>query len=507
MIRLDRNSLLTLAIIVASAVVAGCGGGGGGGGVIAGGGIGGTGISASGAISGFGSIFVTENEFEIVPGTTTVSGDDNPNASQDDLSLGMVVTVRGTIDANGTITATSVDYDADVEGPIADVPQLNADGTGKTFTVLGTTVFVSANDTVFDDGPGSAITFDTIAQGDFIEASGYFDDNGDLQASFIERQQGVVFVNDVTEVEAKGIVSNLVGNSFDLGSLTVNFDGATDLTDLPGGVVTEDLYVEVKGTLPAANSTILTATKIELEGLDADEGDTEIEGIVSDFNNLASFKVAGQPVDASGAGVQFEPATLTLANDLEVEVEGNLAGGILVADTVKLRGGSIEVEATVAAAGVNQVARTVTLGPLGRDALNLTVVINDATRLETDSGLPAATPPFGLDDIADGDFLEVEAFDDGNGNLVATRIKRDDVDDFILQGPTDAAPDTQNPNVSILGIIFDTTGLGDTEFQDENDVQIGRGPFFARAEPGGELVKVKDNDLANGTPDQVEFEN
>lgn len=499
---LGRKAVLPLYMLLVAILIAACGGGGGGG-ILAGGGIGGTGITASGAITGFGSIFVTENEFEIVPGTTTISNDDNANASESDLSIGMVVTVRGTVNANGSVTATSIDFDADLEGPIADVPVVTSnDATEKSFTLLGTKVFVSANDTVFDDGPGSGVSFANISQGDLVEVSGFYDQNGDLHASFIERDDGVAFIPNVTEVELKGTVMITGANSFTLGNMTVNYDPngiATDLSDLPGGAVADGMYVEVKGTLPAVASTTLAATRIEVEGLDVDEGDTEIQGIVTGYTDLAQiFYVAGQAVDASG-GVQFEPATLSLVNGLEVEVEGDLAGGILVADEIKLRGGSIEIEAIVSS--FDATARTIMLGPLGSNARILSVRTDNQTRLEGLTFTPQGTS------LSIGDFLAIEAFDDGNGNLLATRVKwESSTGDFILQGPTDPAPATQDPVISILGVTFDTTSLGNN-FEDESDASIGRGPFFARAEAGGELVKVKDDDPADGVPDEVEFEN
>lgn len=492
---LGQKIVYPLYMLLVALVVVACGGGGGGGGIIAGGGIGGTGVTASGAITGFGSIFVTENKFEIVAGTTTIEDDDNPAASESDLSIGMVVTVRATVNPDGTITADSVVFDADLEGPVSAVQPVNADGTERRITVLGTTVILSVNDTVYDDGPGSTITFQNVAVGDFVEVSGFFDEQNFLRASFIE-SKNIVFTGDATEVEVKGLVSGLGANSFTLGSLTVNFDSSTDLSDLPGSMLSAGQYVEVKGTMPSLTSTTLTATKIEIEGLDADEGETELEGIVTGFTDLSSnFFVAGQAVNASATGIVFEPANLVLDNGVEVEVEGDLSGGVLVADEVKLRGGSIEIETLVF--DFDTAARTIELGPLGRDAETLTVRTDDRTRFDDVT----------LSSLAIGDFLEVEAFDDGSGNLFATRIKRESsAGDFILQGPADAAPATLDPVISILGVSFNTTGLGN-DFEDEFDVPLGRGAFFARAEAGGELIKVKDDDPADGVPDEVEFEN
>ena len=97
---------LTLSSVIA---LTACGGGGGGGGVAAvtppgggdgggGAGIGGTGFAGSGTIDGTGSIFVNGIRFDVDDADITVGGQP---ATEDDLGLGMVVRVRGRVDADG----------------------------------------------------------------------------------------------------------------------------------------------------------------------------------------------------------------------------------------------------------------------------------------------------------------------------------------------------------------------------------------------------------------------
>ena len=84
--------------------LSGCGGGGSGGiADIGGGGIGGTGISSTGTIDGFGSIFVNGVEYETGDSEILLDGQ---SASESSLRLGMVVTVRGTINDDG-LTGTA----------------------------------------------------------------------------------------------------------------------------------------------------------------------------------------------------------------------------------------------------------------------------------------------------------------------------------------------------------------------------------------------------------------
>ena len=470
---------------VLALTVAGCGGSGGGG--LAGGGIGGTGITY-GTVTGFGSVFVNGVEFDTSGAGFDV--DDNPAAMESDLGIGMVVAVTGTVNNDGiTGSATLIEYDEAIEGPIAADPVEDADGVTKTFDVLDITVTVDRNNTVFEN-----TGYDSLAQNDVVEVSGHIDANGDLQATRLEKT-GVL--NPATEIETKGTVVGFDNiDTFMLGSLTVTFDGATVFEDLPG-TVSDGQFVEVKGTLngPVA----ITATRIELE--DGDFGDDvaeiSIEGIVSDFNGIGDFKVAGQAVNASTAS--FEPASLgtSIANGDKVEVEGEIVGGVLVADEVEQRGGSIEISAAVLGTGAATVTLSIASG-------QLTVQTDTQTQFEDERD---GVEPFGITGILPGDFLEIEGYQDGSGDLIATQIDRKMPDDIRLQGPADVpgtAGDTNSGTISILGITI-TTNLT-TDFEDANDVSISGDAFFA-AVSDGDLVKFMDNQLPDGIADEVEFEN
>ena len=478
-------------VSIFSLTLAACGGGGGSG-SSASNGIGGTGAAASvttGKVTGFGSIFVNGIEFETDNASIIV---DDSAASQSNLSVGMVVKVTGTVNDDGvTGTATRVDYDAKLEGPIATTPTVNADNTEIQFTLLNTTVIIQANSTVFKNA-----TFNGLSAGDMVDVSGFYNANGALVASYVQKKSDN-FVPNSTKVEVKGTVTNFNGtDSFILSiasgvSLTINFNYSTDLSELPNTTVANDLYVEVEGTMASASATSITATKIENEGLDDHEGDASIEGYVTNYVSLSSFSVGSIKVDASSASL--EPVSLTIANGAHIEVEGSMANGVLKASKVEIRGGSIEIHASVSSVNTSTGVVTLLLG----DG-TLTVTVNSQTEMEDEV---SKLEPFYVNHIANGDFLRIEAYQDDSSKLIASQVKRDSQDDTLLQGPVSGF-DSSTRSVSILGVSFFTTGAS---FENSSDVSISSGDFFSQVSTK-DLVKVVDRATADGTADEVEFE-
>jgi len=490
--------LVVLSILVFDGCGSGSGGGGGGIGGLAGG-IGGTGVT-SGTLSGFGSVFVNGIEFETDGASRTVNDvTDISNGSDDDrvLGIGMVVTIIGTVNDDGlTGTADSIEYDNEIDGPVAAAPVEDPDGNSKTLDIFNVTVVVDRNTTVF-----VTTDYDSLVQNDVLEVSGYFDANGKLLATRVEKK-GVLDLG-VSEVEIKGEVSGFNGiDTFMLGGITVTFDGATEFEDLPG-TVRDGQFVEVKGTLVTTIS--MSANRIELEedGFGDDVDRISIEGIVTDFDGISNFKVAGQRVDASDA--TFEPAALaaTIADGDRVETGGSIINGILEAEEVEQRGGDVRVSAVVDS--TNNVAGTVTLQVV--PGQTITVTSSSQTQIEDKLN---EEEPFGISGIAAGDFLNVEGFVDGNGNFIATQIEREEPDDIVLRGPADVPPTgggTVAGTLSILGVEIATDDA--TDFEDASEEDIDGTNFFLQVKDG-DLVEYtdynEDGQPADGIADEVEFE-
>jgi hypothetical protein len=451
----------------------------------------------SGTVTGFGSVFVNGIEFETDGASRDVDDrTDISNGSDDDkvLDIGMVVTIIGTINDDGvTGTAESIFYDDAIEGPVAAAPVEDLDGVTRTFSIFSTTVIVDRNSTVFAD-----TDYGSVAKDDLLEVSGYFDGDGNLRATRVEKE-GVLKLGS-SEVELRGDVKGFDGvDTFTVNGVTVTFDGTTEFEDLPG-TVKNGQFVEVEGTLETA--TKVTARRIEREddGFDRNVDEASIEGLVTDFNGINDFRVAGQKVNASRA--DFEPASLenTLADGVKVEVEGAIEGGVLKATEVEQRGGDARISAVVVSS--NNSAGTITLQVVPGQP-DITVFTDSQTQFEDERD---EEKPFDINAIDAGDFLVIEGYVDGAGEFIVAQVERNEQGDAELRGPVDVPPtsgSTAAGTVSILGVSIATDGA--TDFEDASEATITGTDFFLQVDDG-DLVEFTDKDPADGFADEVEFE-
>jgi hypothetical protein len=323
-----------------------CGSGGGGGGQVAGGGIGGTGVISAGAITAFGSVEVNGTKFDtsnaaiIINGVEIGVGDD---FVPDNLELGMVVTVEGKIKEDGSFVADRVIYSANVVGPVENISDIDA--TTKEIVVLGQTVIVN----VITSFEGT--DFNDITEDDVVAVSGYFDDNGVIRATFLEKTGDIT---SILEFGVTGFVENLDPDlkTFMINGLRIDYSSIS--SNLPEGIPAEDQFVEVEGRLAAGGEMIAMTIELadELGGEDGDE--IEIMGFVTEIiseNDIIKFKIGNQEVHVDSdpeivVYVDGEPSDITLGQKLEAE--GSLVDGILIAVEIEFwEPDQIEVEGIV----------------------------------------------------------------------------------------------------------------------------------------------------------------
>ena len=318
---INRRDALALTLLAGALSLAGCGGGGGadGGGNVAGVSSGGTGSFSTGSISGLGSIIVAGVRFDESTASTIRNVDDDTDL-RGQLKLGMVVRVKGKPKSSDGLRADaeSIEVSSNLLGPIEKI-----DPAAGTILVLGQTARISPA-TIFEDGLNGVAA---LQVGDIVELHGFSEPgNNALAATRVEKKIRV----NVRAFKLQGAVSSLnsTAQTFSIGSVNIGFAGA----DLSGLTLRNGLLVRVQ-IATTLNTSPRTAIKIRADELAfRDVGEAEVEGTISSFTSSSQFSVNGVPVNASGVTV---PAGLALG--ALVEVEGSLAGGVLIAREVKLQ--------------------------------------------------------------------------------------------------------------------------------------------------------------------------
>ncbi len=318
-------------VLIASALLVSCGF------ALATGGTSGTGFS-KGPIEEFGSIIVGDVRWNVRDAEIVFDGevveipDDFVEDEVDALfDLGQVVTVEGLLDEGGLSgDATRVVFDEAIEGPVIDDPfVVPPGGMERELNVLGYIVVITPS-TTYTGGAG----FDTLEKEDVVEVSGLVDGNV-VYATWIDLVGR--FEEGVTTAELHGIVTDLStsggGGEFEIGDVKVSYSATTDFDGFEGGGLEEGQRVEVEGVLGDIDELDADRIELEFEGLPFDDAENvEIKGIVSGFVGEGSpFTVSGVQVDASRAVIEG-----LLEDGAEVEVEGDLVGGVLFADEVEV---------------------------------------------------------------------------------------------------------------------------------------------------------------------------
>ncbi|WP_219910097.1 DUF5666 domain-containing protein [Variovorax sp. WS11] len=356
-------------------------------------GSGGTGVSTAdasgvGAVDGSGSIIV--NGLRYNTDTAVLKVEDAPS-----LQLGMSAKVIGPVNADFTSgTARQVDSAADLRGTPSSV-----DLAQGSFVILGTTV-TTDNATVWADatglaaippgttlqvwglpgapgilratrieqrGPSAAILTGTVQNLDPLRhtftigsftvdystavLSGSLDGSalangilvrvrantvlpGRLTATLVQWWYPVPRAN-ATPVQIAGIVTDYAG----LGSLRalgvpVNAASA-QITGGPASAVGNGVKVEVGGVM---SNGVLQASKLKIRHVPGTGGPASFNliGAIGNFSSAASFRVKGQPVDASDPAVVFVNGTVAnLGNGVNVNLEGSkVVNGVLIATRV-----------------------------------------------------------------------------------------------------------------------------------------------------------------------------
>jgi len=428
-----------------------------------------TGIAvAVGPVTAFGSVVVNGITYDTSAAEFKVDGQ---LATQDDLAVGDMVLVKGTIDDdNSNAVAESVEFDDNVEGPVSSV-----DSAMDIIIVLGQTVRTAG--AIFDDNcPADLDDLLTVAA---VEVSGQVMADGSIDASRIECK------NVAGEMEVTGIVTSLGADTFMINALVVDFTSVPAVLDnFLGGSISENDPVEAKGnSLGPAGELIATRVEFKGAGFEDNEGDhVEIEGFITRFVSDTDFDVSGIPVTTIPGTTVYEGGSAAdLGENLKVEVEGEFDDlGVLNATKVQIKQAKT-VRVTAQVDSVN-----------GNSFVMLGITFNTEqgeTRFEDKTDMVGDS--FNISDINTDDYLEVrgQEFPAGSGEVFALIVERDDLDtEAIIQGFI-ATDGVNRPLITVLDVTIETNGS--TIYKNDDDSVIPDPDDFWDAISAGSLIKAK----------------
>jgi hypothetical protein len=373
---------------------------------------------------------------------------------ESDLRRGMVVRVDGSVSG---ATASTITVDDAVKGLVEQVIDANR------MVVMGQTVQID-NLTRFDNNV-------VPVQGDRVEVHGLIAGDGLIAAGYIEKKATA----PTPPFAVKGVVKNhdSTAQTFQVGALTVQYNGTTVVSDMPGGPW-NGLQVDVKGTACSGTAPVcgtLTASKVEPAGASVSSASqAEIEGIVVAVT-VNGFTIGNQTV-VTTASTRYEGGVAgDIAAGTKLEAEGSISGGVLTATKVSFRD-AIRLEGDIAT--VNAGTGNLTLTGLP----GVTVNVMSITELKNVASVNA---------LAVGNHLRIRGKLGLNGVVGAAQLELRSADNRVeLQAPASAV--TPETSVTLLGISVSTTSV--SSYQDLNDAQISRAAFFAAAKVNT-LIKAR----------------
>ena len=407
--------------------------------------------TTQGVITGFGSVFV--NGIEYFVGNNTAISMDGDDRSESDLQLGMLVTVRGTINSDGKIgMADEIKYAKQLNGVVT-ANTVSSDGTG-ILTVMGQTVTVTI-DTVFDSKVNGINSADLIQPGNIVEVSGYASNSGAVTATRIEVKAASQAAGVILELKGSIAGLNTDNSTFMIGGLSVDYSGVAGAF-LPSVALSNGLYVEVRSSAPYDGTGPLIASAIYLEddgfkGHEGHEGeDIEVRGMITADYTTGQFELNGRMILVNDNTLYINGTLAQLLAGNQVKVETHFdSDGNLVADKIEFKF-STQFEYQGALQAVDTTAGTVTI-------LGKTIYVDNNTLMMDKSEY--AIRYFNLTDLDpnNADYLEIHAYKDAaTGNLIATKVERERYSSQSkVIGPVDAVS-----NLMVAGINVDVSNAG-----------------------------------------------
>lgn len=395
-------------------------------------------------------------------------------------SGGYKIRFRIADDVNATIsqgTFSEINLISDIIGPITSI---------QPFTILDQEVFITA-DTVLDNHS----SMNDLSIGNFVKISGAINavDNS-IELSRLELGP------TISEWKLRGFARNITPTTFSIGTLTVNNNGLTPSNCLNNSINNAFVSIKASADLSYSSGQILTTlTAIECQTADVDEDSNDsvpvvIEGVVSDFVDLVSFKINNLTVffDEDTSFDNGELEHLDVGTKIEVQGLLDTNNRLIDAQTIRFIHHRVKIIAPVAPIDITLNQSIVIMG--------INVQIIPQTRDDDEiisSGLIEETQ------------VELRGFVDSEGNVFAQRVKDvgdADAQETKLRGDVTAI---NQPFITVLGKTIDTTN----SFMFLDDITATSEEFFAELQIGMQL-SIEDasyNEMTNTlTLGEVEIE-
>jgi hypothetical protein len=289
---------------------------------VAGGGSDGLGVvpdsAASGVITGFGSVIVNGVRWDVSTADIAVNG--VSNRRQDDLRVGMVVTVTGKRDAAATSgRAVRIAFDNLLQGNVEATLAVNS------LRVAGQTVQVSS-DTQFEGVADAA----SLRLGDRVQVSGFRERAGVIRATWI----GVL--STVNAIELTAPITAVGTGSIQAAGLTIDTRSA-QLVDVPAGGLAVGQWVRiVLSGAPVAGNATATRVRVLSDSFVPSVINVQLQGLADEVDAIeGTFEINDRPVRLTASTRFVDGTRANLADNVRVEVRGVVAGGEVLAQEVR----------------------------------------------------------------------------------------------------------------------------------------------------------------------------
>jgi len=296
-----------------------------------------------------------------------------------------------------------------------------------------------------------------------VEISGHADGAGNIYATLVDVKKASYVDGD--EIELKGVIGNLTATTFDIGSQQVDFSEANLNATLQNGAL-----VEIKSTSGFdAMSGALKANTVEVKNLNGREFEGQ-EGQELELEGLVSKIVANTSITVNGYTVLTGDTTpFTVGDKLEIKGQFDSNGDLTLTEYEQRISSDLEIDGYVTLNLGNQPNQVVLFGQ--SFVINNQSIMND----ERDEGY---TPVhyFSINDLSNGDRVEVRAYKNSNNAWIVTRLDR--------------VNDAGDPQI-IKGQITSTDGSTTMTIKDNFDIDLATNSVPLNGKTAGDEVEVE----------------